>query len=171
MLQLSNALLNKPVLSLRTGTPVATVTAPIINPNSLKIEGFYCHDSRSHDQLVLVYQDIRDLIPQGFVVDDHDVLVAPGELIRMKKLFELNFELLGKQVETTDKKKLGKVGDYATEITTMYIQKLYVTQSVFKNFTGGSLSVDRTQISEITDKRIIIHDISGKVPAHANAMA
>lgn len=171
MLQLSNSLLNKPVLSLRTGTVVATATTPIINPNNLKIEGFYCTDQFSRTPLVLLYQDIRDLIQQGYVVNDHDVLVDPSELVRLKDLIALNFELLGKQVVTTDKKKLGKVSDYATEVTTMYIQKLYVSQSVFKSFTGGSLSVDRTQITEITSKRIIINDISGKVPARANAVA
>lgn len=171
MLQLSNTLLNRPVLSLRTGTQVATVTAPIVNPNNLKIEGFYCADHFSKNTLVLLYQDIRDLIPQGFVVNDHDVLVDPSELIRLKDLMQLRFELLGKQVETTGKQKLGKVNDYATEVTTMYIQKLYVTQSIFKSFSGGSLSVDRTQIVEITSKTIFINDIAGKVPAGASAMA
>jgi hypothetical protein len=53
----------------------------------------------------------------------------------------------------------------------MYIQKLYVSQPLFKSLTGGSLSVDRTQINEITNRRIIINDLHGKVPAHAAAPA
>jgi hypothetical protein len=53
----------------------------------------------------------------------------------------------------------------------MYIQKIYITQSVFKSFTGGNLSVDRSQINEITPKRIIINDLAGKVPARAGAIA
>src|ERR1039458_3073195 len=117
MLQLSDSILNKPVLSLRTNTVVATATSPIINPNNLKIEGFYCDDSFSRSQLILLYQDIRDFIHQGFVVNDHDVLVDPSELIRLKDLLDLNFTLIGKQVETIDKKKLGKVSDFATEIS------------------------------------------------------
>lgn len=171
MLQLSNALVNRPVLSLRTGTTIATAVAPIINPNNLKIEGFYCDDRFHKQHLVLLYQDIRDLIAQGFVVNDHDVLSEPGELVRLKDIFKLNFELIGKPVETVNKQKVGKVTDYATEVTTMYIQKLYVSQPIFKSLAGGSLSVDRTQINEITNRRIIINDLPGKVPAHASALA
>jgi sporulation protein YlmC with PRC-barrel domain len=159
MLQLSASLLNKPVLSLRTGRPVAAAVAPIINPNNLKIEGFYCQDSMNKQQLVLLYQDIRETIQDGFIINDHDVLAEPDELIRLKDILELQFELLGKQVETISKEKIGKVSDYAVETETMYVQKIYVARSILKSFTGGSLSIDRSQINEITNKRIIINDL------------
>lgn len=169
MLQLSSAFANKAVLSLRTGAPVATVGAPIINPNNLKIEGFYCQSHFDKSTLILLYQDIRDLIPDGFIVDDQDVLVAPGELVRLKEVLDLNFQLIGKPVETLSKEKIGKVSDYATEIESMFIQKLYVSQSLLKSFAGGSLSVDRGQISEITNRRIIINDPLQGVTAGATA--
>jgi sporulation protein YlmC with PRC-barrel domain len=169
MLQLSNSLLNKSVLSLRTSAPIATVTGPIINPNNLKIEGFYCQDRYSKKQLVLLYQDIRDMLPQGYVVNDHDVLSEPAELVRLKDVLALNFELIGKQVVTVGKQKVGKVSDYATEIETMYIQKIYVAQSIMKSFTGGSLSIDRSQINEITPRRVIINELMKGSPAAAAA--
>lgn len=164
MLQLSASLLNKSVLSLRTGAPIATVTAPIFNPDNLKIEGFYCTDRFDKRQLILLYQDIRDILPKGYVVNDHDVLVEPEDLVRLKKVIELNFDLIGKQVVTLDKEKVGKVSDYATETETMFVQKIYVAQSILKNLTGGSLSIDRTQINEITPKRIIINELFKKAP-------
>lgn len=170
MLQLSGMIINQPVLSLRTGTEVATALAPIINPNNLKIEGFYCKGSR-RKQTILVTQDIRDILPQGIVVNDEDVLTDATELVRLQNVIRLNFDLLGKPVETTDKQRLGKVSDYATETESMFIKKLYVTQPIYKNFSGGNLGVDRTQIVEITDKKIIVSDIGAKVPAHAGAMA
>lgn len=170
MLQLSGMLINRPVLSLRTGTQVATTLAPIINPNNLKIEGFYCQDT-SRKQLILVSQDIRDVLPQGVVVNDQDVLVAPEELVRLKEVLSINFDLPGKQVVTASGQKLGKVNDYSTETESMFIKKLYVTQSLFKNFSGGNLGIDRTQIVEITDKKIVVNDLHVKIPAHAQAMA
>src|SRR5882757_1328820 len=112
MLQLSGMLLNKPVMSLRTGTQIATATTPIINPNNLKIEGFYCIDKFDGGQLIMLYQDIRDIIPQGFVVDDHDNLSDPNELVRLKDLLDMRFELMGKQVQTLNKHKVGKVSDF-----------------------------------------------------------
>ncbi len=171
MLQLSASLLNKAVLSLRTGTPVARIISPIINPNSLRIEGFYCQDSVDKKELVLLAQDIRDILPNGYVVNDHDVLTEPEELVRLKEVLELEFELIGKQVVTVNKQKVGKVSDYATEIDTMSIQKIYVAQSILKNFTGGALSIDRSQIQEITPRRIIISELLNKAPAAAPAAA
>lgn len=158
-------------MSLRTGSPIASIIGPIINPDNLKIEGFYCQDKFSKQELVLLYQDIRDMLPQGFVVNDHDVLVEAEELVRLKDVIALNFELTGKQVVTVDKQKVGKVSDYATETETMFIQKIYVSQSLVKSFTGGSLSIDRTQVQEITPRKIIINDLldTRRSPAAATA--
>ena len=169
MLQLSKTLLNKSVLSLRTGGVIASITGPIINPNSLKVEGFYCQDRFDKKLLILLYQDIRDNMPQGYVVNDHEVLVEPEELIRLKEILELNFELIGKHVVTISKQRVGKVSDYATETETMSIQKIYVAQSILKSFTGGSLSIDRSQVNEITPRRIIINDLLETAPAAAAA--
>lgn len=171
MLQLSNALLNKSVLSLRTGTPIAQILGPIINPDNLKIEGFYCDDRFEKKHLVLLYQDIREVLPKGYVVNDHDVLTDPDELVRLKKVMDINFELIGKQVVTTEKQKIGKVSDYATEIETMYIQKIYVAQSILKSFTGGALSIDRNQVNEITPRRVIINELTSSSPVSAPATA
>lgn len=169
MLQLSSAFDNKAVMSLRTGTAVANIGQPIINPSNLKIEGFYCEDIFNKQTLVLLYQDIRETLPQGFVVDDIDVLTAPAELVRLQEVLDINFQLLGKPVETQSKEKVGKVADYATEIETMFIQKLYVSRTMLKSLTTGQLSIDRTNIVEITNKRIVIHDLLKTAPATASA--
>ncbi|HVX47838.1 MAG TPA: hypothetical protein VHA05_00580 [Candidatus Saccharimonadales bacterium] len=169
MLQLSESLFNKPVLSLRTGTPVANITGPIINPNNLKVEGFYCLDNVDKKELVLLSQDIRDTIPAGYVINDHDVMAEPEDLVRLRDLLELRFQLIGKQVVTVNKERVGKVSDFATDTDSMFVQKIYVAQSILKSFTGGSLSIDRSQIQEITPSRIIISELMKKAPAAATA--
>jgi len=170
MLQLSQALLNRPVLSLRTGTTIGNVTTPIINPNNLKIEGFYCLDKFDKKQRILLYQDIRDIMPQGFVVDDHESLSESHELVRLQEIIKLEFILIGKPVITQSKDKVGKVSDFATEVETMYIQKLYVSQPLLKSLTSGSLSIDRSQIMEITNRRIIIADLLQPTKVRAEAV-
>ncbi len=156
-------------MSLRTGSAVATITGVIINPDNLKVEGFFCQDRFEKRELVLLPQDIRDIMAKGYVINDHDVLAEPDELVRLKKVMDLNFELLGKQVVTVSKQKVGKVSDFATETGSMYVQKIYVAQSVLKSLTGGSLSIDRSQVQEITPRRIIVNDLLKKaaVPAPA----
>lgn len=175
MFVLSKALLNQPVMSLRTGSAVGTTLAPIINPNNLKIEGFFCQDKFSKDILVLVTSDIRDIIDQGIVVNDHDALSDPDELVRLKSLIELRFDVMGKPVVTVTKEKLGKVNDYAADNQTLYIQKLYVGQSLLKSLSSGQLSIDRTNIIEITNKKIVVQEImrpaKAGLPAPVSPMA
>jgi sporulation protein YlmC with PRC-barrel domain len=171
MLQLSDFLKNRAVLSLRAGEAVATVTRPIINPNNLKIEGFFCHDRFENKELVLLTQDIREVLKDGFVIDDHEKLADPKELVRLKDVLELNFDLIGKQVETVAKEKVGKVADYAIETGSMMIMKVYSSQSIFKNLTGGSLSIDRNQVQEITPKRVIITELLKTAPTPAASIA
>lgn len=171
MLTLSGHLIGQQVMSLRMGQSVATTTAAIFNPNNLKIEGFYCQDKFSRKELVLLYQDIRDVIPQGIVVNDHDVLVEPDELVRLKKIMDIGFELIGKQVVTVGKQRLGKVTDYSAEVETMYVQKIYASQGLLKGLTKGNLAIDRSQINEITDKKIIVNDPLNSATVPSGAMA
>jgi sporulation protein YlmC with PRC-barrel domain len=169
MLQLSGSFLNKPVLSLRSGGTIAWAISPIINPNNLKIEGFYCNDASAKRQEVLLYQDIRELSRQGFIVNDHDALSLPHDLVRLKQILDLHFELIKKPVVTVSKQKIGKVSDYAVETDTMYVQKLYISRSILKSLASGSLSIDRSQIVEITNSRIIISDLLQGEPSPATA--
>lgn len=158
-------------MSLRTGQAIATTTQAIINPDNLKIEGFYCTDRFDKSTLVLLYQDIRDVVAQGIVVNDHDALTDPKDLVRLKHIFEIDYEVIGKRVVSTSGTRLGKVSDYAVEAETMYIQKLYVSRSILKDFAGGGLGIARDQVQEMTDKKIIVSDPleSGTVQAGAVA--
>jgi sporulation protein YlmC with PRC-barrel domain len=168
MLQLSNAYLGRPVFSLRAGNTVALTVEAIINPADLKVEGYYCRDSIDRKQiLVLVSQDIRDLLPRGVIVNDHDVLMDPHDLVRLKKVLDLRFELIGKPVVTTSKRHLGKIEDYAIDMGSMYIAKLYVGKSFLRNFMGDDLTIDRSQIVEITDRQIIIQDPLQPIPLNS----
>lgn len=159
MLELSASLINQPVLSLRTGAPVATTQLPIINPANLKIEGFYCEDYfDTKQQLVLLAQDVRERVNNAFVIDDHEVLADPEELVRLQSVLKINFALTGKPVYTDKKKRLGKVADYALDGNALYIQKLYVSQSIIKSISNAQLTVDRSQIVEVSDTKVMIKD-------------
>lgn len=146
-------------MSLRTGEVIAKIEAPVINPNNLKIEGFYCSHLSEKRMAILLTQDIRDIIRQGFVVNDAEVLTEPEELVRLKKILSINFQLEGKPVVTVNKEKIGKISDWAAETTTFYIQKLYVGRNLLKSFSQGQMSIDRNQVVEITNRKIVIQDI------------
>ncbi len=171
MLSLGQSLQNKPILSLRTGTPVGQALGPVINPDNLKIEGWHAEDKFTRKRGVLLSLDIRDILPQGFVVNDHEAISDVSELVRLKDILKLNFELIGMPVYTEHKKKLGKVSDFSFERDGFFIQKLYVAQSIIKNFSGGSVIVDRSQIIEITRSRIVVKEAVVTETAEQGAVA
>lgn len=160
MLTLGQSLLNKSVLSLRNGAPIGQVTGVLIDPNNLKIEGWFAFDNFSKTKHIVLAQEVRDIIPQGFVVNDDDALTQPEDLVRIKPILELNFEIVDKPVITEGKEKLGKVADYAFDKGSLFIQKIYVSQPVFKSLSGGTLAIDRTQIVEVTNRKIVVKEAS-----------
>jgi sporulation protein YlmC with PRC-barrel domain len=158
MLILNQSIAPKPVMSLQTGSKIASAISPIINPDNLKIEGFYCDDGTSAKLLVLLTQDIRESIAKGYIVNDYQSLTDPDELIRLQNILKINFQLLGKAVYTDGGKKIGKVDDFAVESSSMMVQKIYVSQSILKSMSVGQLGIDRSQIVSITDRKIVVRE-------------
>lgn len=156
MLYLSSHFLNRQILSLRIGRPVGRAGKLLINPNSLKIEGWFSTSTDSKDQMILPVGEIREIISKGIVVDDLDALTHPEDLIRLKKIIDIEFTLLGKAVITEGGKKIGKIQDFAIDNDTMYIKKIYASQNLIQAVSGSQLMIDRSQIVEITDKKIIV---------------
>lgn len=174
MLKLNESFQSVPVMSLRIGGPIARILTPIINPNNLYIEGWYVIDNRSGEKLILLSKDIRDIIPQGLVVNDHEDLIDPNELVRLKEILDLKFNPIGLKVISESKHSYGKVQDFAFDTSNFYIQKIYSGQPVIRSLSGGNISIDRSQIVEITNRRIVIEDPTVKseekslAPAPAN---
>jgi sporulation protein YlmC with PRC-barrel domain len=134
-----------------------------LNPNNLKVEGWHCIDQFSKNDLVLLSSDVREFIPQGLAVDNFEKLSEANELIRLQEVLELRFELIGKPVITDSKRRVGKVSDYAMDTSSFFVKKFYVSQPVYKTLSGGQLSIDRTQIVEITNKRVLVRDVDEKI--------
>lgn len=171
MLKLSASINELPVLSLRTGAPVGQTAGVIIDPNNLMVEGWYVSARPSDQKLVLLKNEVRDIAAQGILINDFDDLSHPDDLVRLKPIMKINFQLLDKLVTTESGKRVGKVSDYAVETEAMMIKKIYVAQSIIKNFSGGSLVIDRNQITEISDKRIVVEDPTETTQAPAVATA
>lgn len=163
MLRLSANINNVAIMSLRTGGKVATALEPIINARNLKVEGWYCDDVFSRDRLILLSQDVRDFVPQGIAINDHADLVEAEDLIRLKEVMDEDFSLIGKIVVTSRGRKMGKIADYALETGDMKIHKLYVSRPVYRSLSDGQLSIDRSQIVEVTNRKIVVRDVDVKV--------
>jgi hypothetical protein len=157
MLKLSSNLQNLNVASLRTGGSVGLAQRPIINPHNLKIIGWWCRTPARQQSSVLLTEDIRDSVSDGLVINDEEDITAPEDLVRLKEVLDINYDLIGKPVKTK-RSKLGKVSDYSYN-EGMFIQKLYVERPMVKVFSmEDTLIIDRRQILEVTDHYILVND-------------
>jgi sporulation protein YlmC with PRC-barrel domain len=169
MLQLSTIYYDRPILSLRSGGPVGHALSPLINPNNLKIEGWYATAHGERTSFILPAQEVRDMIKKGIVVNDHTSLTHTEDLVRLKKVIEHGFEIIGKQVYSENNKKVGKISNYAVDEESMLIKKLYVSVGITKSFKIQQLIIDRSQIVEINDSYITVRDAAVQVPATKGA--
>jgi hypothetical protein len=161
MLKLSSSLRNQPVISLRLSGPVATAVEPIINPHNLKIVGWWCKLPGNTQQVVLLADDVREIMPNGLAINDDEAISQPEDLVRHKEILDIKFQLLEKPVRTK-RHKLGKVSDYSYN-DGLFVQKLYVARPLRKVLSSeDTLVIDRNQIIEVTDHYILVHDTEVK---------
>jgi sporulation protein YlmC with PRC-barrel domain len=162
MLYLSSRLRNLPLLSLRSGGRIGTVTGPIINPHNLHIDGFFCLLHNAHTEQIVLDIAVRDISARGIIINDHQDVSDSEDLVRLQPVIDIRYELVGKQV-IASKKRLGKIVDYAIDVESLFIQKFYAQPPVWQAINQHRLTFDRTTIIEITDKTVIVQGPEVKV--------
>ncbi len=157
MLVSGSELINTPVMSLQTGKELATASVAIVNPHNLTVIAYRIAGQHlDHDPSYLRTVDIREMGSLGMIVDSSDEFLEPDDIISDKPIYELAYELEGKQVIDDHKKKVGKVSDYVVDIDSFVIQQLVVKKPLLKSFNDDELLVHRSQIVEVNDTTIII---------------
>ncbi len=165
MLISGSRLVSCPVLSLHVGGEIARVAEPIVDPNSLKIIGFKLEGKMIRDDVgdVLPIESVREFSRMGMIVDSIDEFVQGDEIIKIKNVLELNFNLVGLKVVTRQKTKLGKVLDYTVDAEAWYIQQIIVQRPAIKAFFDPELIIPRKQIIEVDDYQVVVKDEHEKV--------
>jgi len=157
MLILGTRLLNTPVMSLQTGGRLASTQKPIINPSNLKIVAFEVEGQLLSERPALLrVDDIREMGRVGMIVNSNDEFIGVHDVIKIEKLYELGFPLVGMVVIDDTRKRLGKVEDYTVDTDSFVIQQLNIHRGFFKGLTDTGLLISRHQIIEINDNEIIV---------------
>lgn len=164
MLILGSRLISTPVMGLQTGTKLAETKNPVIDPGSLKIIAYEVSGRLlSENPSFIRIADIRELSDVGFIIDSNDEFIGLDDVINLKKIYELNFNLINHNVIDEIGRKLGKVCDYSLETDTFLIQQLNIKRNIIKSFNETNLLIHRTQIIEINDKDIIVKSNTKKL--------
>lgn len=162
MLVSGSELIGTPVMSLQTGKELAVTSVAVVNPHNLTIIAYRVAGPHlDHDPSYLRTIDIREMGSLGMIIDSSDEFLEPDDIISDKHIYEMAYELIGKQVIDDHKKKIGKVSDYVIDIDSFVIQQLVVKKPLLKSFNDDELLVHRGQIVEVNDTSIVIK--SGRV--------
>jgi len=157
MLIVGSRLLNTPVMSLQTGGKLASTQKPIIDPSNLKIVAFEVEGQLlSERPSLLRVADIREMGRVGMIVNSNDEFIGVHDVIKIEKLYDLGFPLVGMVVMDDKKHRLGKVEDYTVDTNSYVIQQLTVQRGFFKGLNDTGLLIGRNQIVEINDNEIIV---------------
>lgn len=173
MLIAASRLDNVPVMSLQTGGQLARAVRPVIDPRNLMIMAYELDGPAldTHPSFLLI-QDVRELSNIGLIVDSSDEFIGLDDVIKLREVYDFQFELPGKTVIDQAKRKLGKVTSYSIEPESFMVKQLNVKRPLLKSFNDTELLIDRSQINEITDDAIIItHDEREPSPVKRAAKA
>jgi sporulation protein YlmC with PRC-barrel domain len=149
-----------PVMSLHLGDEISRTGEPIIDPNSLRIVAFWLNGGQIGGEYgnILEMESVREIASLGMIIDSIDELVSYGDVIRLDKIIDINFSLIGKKVESSKGARLGKVVDYIIDPETFTIMQLIVKRPAMKSFFDSELTIGRSQIKETTDHKIIVKE-------------
>jgi sporulation protein YlmC with PRC-barrel domain len=156
---------NLPIISLQTSEAVARLGTPIIDISTLEIVAFRCEIPHHHQSAVLITRDIRQVATDCFFIDNEDELADPHDIVRLAPQIHDNFSPLGKPVVSDIGRRLGVVDDYSINLETHRIQKLYVRPSGLRAWIGTNLTIDRTQILDVSSKQIVVRDAATRASA------
>ena len=117
---------------------------------------------------ILDANSIREYSHLGIIIDSIEELVSTDDVIKIKKILDLNFNLIGLKVETKKGTKLGHVSDFTVTPEDFLIKQIIVKRPTLKAFIDPELTIPRTEIVEITDYKIIVRDEEKTIKARAS---
>ena len=167
MLIYHDRLIGTPILTVQTGSQIATISNIIVNPDNLKVVAFVVSGPRISQNNILDVASVREYSSYGIVIDDVDQLVAPSDIIKIKKILDLNFDLIGLKVESKKGSKIGKLINYSLTSDDFIVQQIIVQRPTLKRFTDPELTIHRREIIEITDYKIIVKDEAKTIKARS----
>ena len=159
MLVYDYRLIGTPVLSVRDGGTIGSISDLIIDPDNLKVIAL--HLNGPGIPIAANFLDttsVREYSSLGIVIDSTDELFSAEEVIKVADVLKLNFHLINLKVETKKGTKLGQITSYTIDSDSFIIQQIIVKRPLIKRLADPELTISRKEIVEVTDHKIIIKD-------------
>ena len=160
MLLVGSKMIDFPVLSLHVGGEIARTKRAIIDPEDLKIIAYTVDGPVVHNDPevgnILDLTDVREMSDQGLIVNSADVFTTQEDVVKLDEIMSLEFDLVGLKVVDQKGKKLGKIIDYTIDSGSFTVYQLIVQRPVMSSFLDPQLTINRSQIVEIDDFKVVI---------------
>ena len=158
MLILNSKIAKTPVMGLQTGSQLAVIGEPVINPANLQIIAYSLeNNSYSNEEMFVRIDEIRELSRLGFIIDSGEDFILPNDVIKIKDILDLDFHLIGMKVVDEKNNHIGKVVDFTMSLLNFSVQQIIIKRPFFKSLNNPELIVHRSQITKIDDEKITIH--------------
>lgn len=160
MLLFGSTLIDQAIMSLQTGGELARTSSAVIDPYRLVIRAYKLTGAQLEepDNSYIRIEDVREIGNIGFIIDSNDEIICGTDIIKLKKLIDLDFSLVGLKVIDQAENKIGTVIDYSIDVSTFMIYQLVVKRPFWQSFNDPELIIDRSKIIELNNQRVIIKD-------------
>lgn len=152
-------------MSLQTGAELAMTSRILVDPRDLTIVAYELEGPVLDERPSFLRPvDVRELSNLGLIVDSSDEFVGLSDVIRIKQVYEYEFDLIGLDVIDEKKKKLGKVQGFNVDSGSFSVQQLVVRRPLFKSFGETELLIHRTQVIEVRESYVKVKSAATEEP-------
>lgn len=169
MLTNASKMIGCPIMSLHVGGQIATVEQLIVDPNNLRVIALAVTGIAKEKGVgnILDVTDIREFSKIGLIINSIDDLVLPDDVIKIRDVLALDFDLNGMNVKSKKGSRMGKIKDYVINPENFAVRQLIVQRPMLKAFLDPELTIDASQVVEITDYDVIVKDEISKIKKEA----
>lgn len=159
----NSALVGQAIYSVHSAGKIGLIRKLCIRQQDLKIELLEVVVFDPPSVQYLIPTDIRFDDGKKMIIDSHQNLSEPNELLRHQEVLNHPFALTGCKVVTQSGKRLGKVKDFSTDTQHFFVSKLNVVAPFWMVPFNGKFLIDRADIVDIEKAKIVVKDTAIKV--------
>lgn len=160
----NSALVGQALYSVHTAGKIGLIRKLILRQQDLKVELLEIVAFDPTSVRYLLPSDIRFDDGKKIIIDSHESLSEPNELLRHQEILNHPFSLLGCRVVTQSGKRLGKVKDFSVDMQHFVVSKLNVVAPIWMLPFNSKFLIDRSDIVDIEKSKIVVKDAAVKTP-------
>lgn len=159
MLYKASHIMGLPIAAIEEKEKIGAIREIVIDRKDASIIGFIVDVGGVlfHNKKFISQVDVLDIDEHGVTTRTNENIIDPSQVVRVKKIVDDGFRLVGMPTYTRSKKYLGRVNDYVIDTKTLSVIKFYIN-----NLLDHKI-FDYKKVYKIKKDKIIFKDDVEKV--------